>query len=766
MIQKFFPCKFLFIIYCLSGIFFQNKVYAQDQKMKARIQNFVKVNASSEDSLVEVLKTTVEDSTRLKIYWELCETCNVKDNLKYTDPFLSLIEEQLSKTKDTVQQKKLLRCKAFAYRCNQAYYEGKEGRGSEKALEYIQKRLSIYRTIKDYEKLTEGYVQLADYYADQGNILQELSTLKMGLEETKSIDYKPGSLVFLTQIMFLYANQGDTVHAISYLQNGITLRNEIGDSSKISRGLFLTGEFYKQLKRYELAIEYYFKAIKSLEAKKDYKRIAESYLKIGEVYKLKMDYENALIYYEKAADIADKNEHLVSIFLSIISIGEVYALQGNYEQAIERHSYALKLAEYSKIEEPINIACEALSKDYYFKKDFKNAKRYSNRCLTLQTNHASVGELLKKEILAYKIDSALANYKDAFLHFQRSVLLKNSLNAEEVHKAAAAEKFQDDLEKQNLENKAEQEKKDVLAEKEKQKQRIITYSVAFVLLLVALFSWLLYKRLKLIANQKDIIEKQKHLVEEKHKEISDSINYAERIQRSFLASKELLDKNLKDYFIFFKPKDVVSGDFYTAATLSNKNFALVVADSTGHGVPGAIMSLLNITSLERAIEYHTSPDEILNHTRHTIINRLKKDGSAEGGKDGMDCSLLVFDFKKMKLHIAAAHNPVWIVRTSELIEVKADKMPVGKHDRDKEPFTLQTFDLQKGDLIYTITDGFSDQFGGPNGKKFMNKNLKELLLKNSTLSMAQQKELIERTFEDWIGTYEQVDDVTVVGVRI
>ncbi|MBS1650722.1 MAG: SpoIIE family protein phosphatase, partial [Bacteroidetes bacterium] len=271
-----------------------------------------------------------------------------------------------------------------------------------------------------------------------------------------------------------------------------------------------------------------------------------------------------------------------------------------------------------------------------------------------------------------------------------------------------------------------------------------------------------------------------------------------------------------------KPKDVVSGDFYWAASTSsattiNKQikpnvepvethdlFYLATADSTGHGVPGAIMSLLNITSLEKTIETNTQPHDILNATRKIIIERLKKDGSAEGGKDGMDCSLLVFDFKNKKLQIAAANNPVWIVRnpvtssevessvtssevekqvgldcarpdiskkntrpdnTKKIIEIKPDKMPVGKHDRQDIPFTLHKINLQKGDVIYTLTDGFADQFGGESNKKFMSKNLRELLAANAHLPMREQKELLEQTFANWKGDTEQVDDVTIIGIK-
>jgi len=270
-----------------------------------------------------------------------------------------------------------------------------------------------------------------------------------------------------------------------------------------------------------------------------------------------------------------------------------------------------------------------------------------------------------------------------------------------------------------------------------------------------------------IVEQKKVVEEQKKVVEEKHKEITDSINYAERIQRSFLASEELLDENLKEYFIFFQPKDVVSGDFYWADKLNNGKFVFVTADSTGHGVPGAIMSILNISSLEKAVgQIVHEPSEILNQTRKSITERLKKDGSLEGGKDGMDASLICFDFVNQKFTYAAANNPIWVVRENILIDLKPDKMPVGKSDKDQISFTQHEFQLQKGDVIYTLTDGFPDQFGGVKGKKFMSKQLKEILISISFLPMQEQKQKLQEVFVNWKGNLEQVDDVCLIGIRV
>ncbi len=261
-------------------------------------------------------------------------------------------------------------------------------------------------------------------------------------------------------------------------------------------------------------------------------------------------------------------------------------------------------------------------------------------------------------------------------------------------------------------------------------------------------------------------------VTEKHREIKDSINYAERIQRSFLATEATLSDNLDEYFVIFQPRDVVSGDFYWASKSTTGDFLLLTGDSTGHGVPGAIMSLLNITSLEKAIEHQSEPAQIFNEARMTIIERLKNDGSTDGGKDGMDGSLISFNKEKTSLTYTSANNSIWIARYSkeingyELLEFPGDKMPLGKHVHDSVSFTQTEVALLKNDVVYCFTDGFADQFGGPKGKKFMKKQMKELILKLAVLSLEDQKKTILKTFNDWKGSNEQIDDVTMIAVRV
>ena len=274
---------------------------------------------------------------------------------------------------------------------------------------------------------------------------------------------------------------------------------------------------------------------------------------------------------------------------------------------------------------------------------------------------------------------------------------------------------------------------------------------------------------KLVVIDTDITERKQteNIIREKNREITDSIYSAKRIQQALLASDSLLKKSLPEYFVLYKPKDIVSGDFYWANVIDNK-FVMITADCTGHGVPGAFMSLLNISYLNEAIiEKHIdSPEKILEYVRNQIIYSLNPEGSEIESKDGMDAVLCIYDFKNLWLRFACANNPLWILRNNDLIKYKPDKMPVGMHYGEQKPFSVNTIGLRKGDIIYTFTDGYADQFGGVNGKKFKYKALKELLLSIQKKSMEEQKEILLETFETWKGNLDQVDDVLIIGVRV
>ena len=256
---------------------------------------------------------------------------------------------------------------------------------------------------------------------------------------------------------------------------------------------------------------------------------------------------------------------------------------------------------------------------------------------------------------------------------------------------------------------------------------------------------------------------------EKNKEITDSINYAKRIQSAYMPNREIFHLMFQDAFLLFKPKDIVSGDFYWFYRVQKENSHefirfCAVADCTGHGVPGALMSVICCNALNEVVvnnkTYETG--NILNETRHIIKQNLKSSGS--GQKDGMDISLIKMDIETGDVWFSGANNPAWIIKQNELIELKADKQPIGMHANEKD-FTTQHIQIDKGDSIYLFSDGYADQFGGPKGKKFKYKQLEELLKSNFNKTMPEQYSILEDNLHHWKGQLEQTDDVCVIGIR-
>jgi len=699
-----------------------------------------------------------------------------------------------------------------------------------------------------------AYNQLGNAYSELGEVATALEYYHKSLKIKEEIGDKPGVAIALHNIANIYSDRGNIHMALEYFQKSLNLREKIGDKSGIAASLNNLGTIYLDQGENKTALKYYTKSLVISEEIGDKKSVGTSLLNIGIIYENLEDLNSALYYWQKALVILEKGGFKKAIAATLVNISNAYRKQKDFSKALEYYFKSLKIQDELGIKKGKANSLLGIGSIYYNQGNYNEASKFANKSLSLSKSLGYPLEVKNGAQLLKVIYKKQNKQKDALEMFELEIKMRDSINNIETQKATIKQQTKYEYDKQKAvedeKHLAEIKQQEEKAAADKKRQNIIIASVSVVLLLVAIFSVILFNRFRVTQKQKSVIELkeketqlQKHIIEEKHKEITDSINYAERIQRSFLATQSHLDCNLNhssitvtsssdegayrevsndsssrysspiveltrtdsNYFVMFKPKDVVSGDFYWSATLSSPQgggeggglFALCTADSTGHGVPGAIMSLLNITSLEKAIETETSPDEILNATRKIIIERLKKDGSEQGGKDGMDCSLCVFDFKNKKLFVANANNPVWIVRNvtssseayregvqangsrydaqdagastrtdMEVIEVKADKMPVGKHDKQDTPFTVKEYDLQKGDIVYTLTDGFPDQFGGEKGKKFMSKNLRELLANNAHLPMNEQKELLEKTFKDWVGDLEQVDDVTVIGIRI
>lgn len=742
--KKIVPAFLLvFMVYCMpSQLFSQN-------------------NSKNIDSLMQVSKTD-KDTALINTYIAIGEY------YLNSDPDTSVYFFKL-----VLKQSELL-----LNRGHDAYYNSVLKIDKSKALRQIgwnsyqkgnyEEALSLYdQVLKSLDKMKAEATGLTE---EQSGKLMRRSTW------LRSATYGNTGLV--------YHKQGNYATAIDKYLTAVKLADELGDKKLLSVHYGNIGIVYMNQEKYEKALDFYNKSLKLKEELGNKGGIAITLNNIGIVHKDMGHYPEAIAVYTRALAINEEMKSKAGIGFNLANLAIVYGLQKEYDKALEYNFKAIAIKEELGDQNGICLAQASIGHIYTLLKKYADAEKYLLMANGMAQRLKSLELLKETHQYLYELYEAQNKPALALEQHKKYIWFKDSINSEESIKQQTSAELNYEFEKKQAVEHAAQEQKDALSKEEKEKQDVIFYATIVVLAIVSVFLFLLFNRFKITQKQKKVIEQkeketqkqneiisnQKNLVEEKHKEITDSINYAERIQRSFLATRETFAQQFSDYFVFFRPKDIVSGDFYWAASTgsdTDKKFLLATADSTGHGVPGAIMSIVNISCLKEAvIQGIASPDLILNETRRLVIENLKNDGSKEGGKDGMDCSLLSFDLQNSVLHVAAANNPVWIVREKTLIELKPDRMPIGKHDKDYAPFTLHKRDLQKGDVIYTLTDGFSDQFGGNGGKKFKAKQLQDLLLSISSQPMAYQQQLLGEVFDQWKGSLEQVDDVTIIGIRI
>ncbi|MGE0567462.1 MAG: tetratricopeptide repeat protein [Bacteroidia bacterium] len=615
-------------------------------------------------------------------------------------------------------------------------------------------------------KLVSVYLNRANVYHDLTNYVEAIQYYKKCIEISNRNSYPKVKLVASSNLISVYHNLNLYDEAIQYSE--LALKDAMKQNDSIQLGYILanTGSIFIAQEDFQKALELFKEAVKIFENKKLYYPKASSLSNVGLCQKALGKTENAYESYNTALIIYEDIGDSVAMATTISNLAGINSDFHNYKTAIQQALIANNIAKTYGLKE-IYIKSSHILVDIFSKtRKIKEAKQYLIESYEIINDSLRDLDLLKSHFLSERTYYEEKNdFKMALRYTDSIILVSENIKKRDnnIKLTALQVKFDISKKEQEISNL---NIKNNLQNSELSKKRTQQIALLVGLLILIVFSGFIYNRFKLTKKQNLIIEEQKSLIEIKHKEITDSINYAERIQRSFLATEELLFKNLTDYFVLFQPKDVVSGDFYWAGSLNNGNFAFLVADSTGHGVPGAIMSILNITAIESAILTENSPDRIFNQARKSIIERLKRDGSEEGGKDGMDASLIVINESKNKITFALANNPLWLLREGEIIEYKPDKMPVGKHDNDNVPFSLFEAELRKGDVIYMMTDGFQDQFGGEAGKKFKTKKLKELCLSIHTKTMEEQKEILYNELKNWKGDMEQVDDVCLAGIKI
>ncbi|MBA3970629.1 MAG: SpoIIE family protein phosphatase, partial [Bacteroidetes bacterium] len=477
----------------------------------------------------------------------------------------------------------------------------------------------------------------------------------------------------------------------------------------------------------------------------------------------------------------------------------VFHSMKDYEKALEYFSRSLTMSEKSNDTYGIAENLDHIGNCYLSQKNYAKAAEYCRRSLDISKKTELI--LLQRNAAnsLYTIYKNTGDNKQALEMHEFFTNIKDTIMSEENRKGVLKKEIQYKYEKQSLADSLSYSQKQKLNELEhtaqldkEKNQRYFLYGGLLFAIIIGALAFRGYQRKKhdndIITSQKKEVELQKDIVEEKQKEIIDSISYAKRIQEAILPPGKLVKDYLPNSFIFYKPKDIVAGDFYWMEIIQVENLEvnqpenkkkesnstqiiLAAADCTGHGVPGALVSVVCSNALNRSVKEFgfREPGKILDKTKELVVEAFNR--SEEDVKDGMDISLLRININNNRLEAqwAGANNPLWVIRSSaeqyELIEYKPDKQPIGQYV-DGYPFTTHSIQLQTGDSVYLFTDGFQDQFGQTSGKKFKSAQMRKMLLSIQDKNMEEQKRFIDQTFSEWKGTFEQVDDVCIIGVRL
>jgi len=518
----------------------------------------------------------------------------------------------------------------------------------------------------------------------------------------------------------LHESFGDYEKALQFCLQAHKLSVETNDRETEAETCSQLGLIYTRLSDFSKALEYYLEALKIREGLRDENAIASSLNRIGMIMRLTKKYDESLEYYFKSLEIRRRNNHVSSIPWTLLGIASTYEEMQKMVEALE----------------------------YYEQGMVGGDKRCTLQCilgcgrifsLTGRTTEAeeriveslTMAQELKAHSLVAEAYAALAHHFESKGEFEQA--LKNYKLFQAARESVQSEEIQNRLRNIEISNAVEKAEH----EKEIYRLRHIELKEAY------------------------------DLVEEKNKYITASINYASRIQTAILPDNDEIRELGKDCFILYLPKEIVSGDFYW---FNNSKDKLIVAagDCTGHGVPGALMSMLGISFLEEIVNYRgiTESGKILDELKKEVQRALRQKGKRDEAKDGMDISLCVIDMSENKLQFSGANNNLYLIRNNELYEYPADKMPIGISEKTDPDFKSIFIDIFSEDIIYILSDGYADQFGGPNHKKYKFTALKDLLLKIHKFPLSEQREKLANEFYEWKGINEQIDDIVIIGLKI
>jgi len=717
-----------------------------------------------------------------------------KFNLKHMQDSLAIVN-------DTVKIKLFIRISNIFNQTN-----------TDSAFYYVKAAINLADKIQEPKFQAYSYRGLGLKYKLTGETKKSEKSFFKALEyAVKSKDNYIIASIY-NNLGVLYTDMSNYDKALKYLMKSLQLNKKMNEKMAVSTAYNNIGLVFYYDGNYDEALNYYKKALKIKKQLNDSSGIALGYNNIGIIYYFKDKIDTTFKYFKKALKIYEKLGQKRNSALALSNIGELYADIGLYNNSINYYLEANKI--YEDLKDTFNITSvqKLLAQVYIEGKDINKAKEHLDIAYNFAKKAGYKNDLIDIYNTYSDYYTKKRDYKKALDYMEKYSSLKDSVF--NIEKSKSMQELQTKYEtKQKNQEIALLNKEKKLSAEKLEKQRLINFSLigGIFLFLIIIFlavkqnierkrkndllrvknAEILQQKEEIIAqrdeieSQRNYVTKQRDLIKEQKDAITDSIDYAKKIQTAVLPTNNIFDKIFKDYFILFKPKDIVSGDFYWANKF-NDCIVIAVADCTGHGVPGGFMSMLGITYLTEIIREKEvkRPNQVLNQLREYIVTALKQKGVEGEQKDGMDFSICFINTKTKELEYAGANNPIYIIDEENinvdetnkikvfktidnltLYEIKPDKMPIGHYPKMND-FTSVKVKLTNTSKVYMFTDGMPDQFGGEKGKKYNYKRFKNILLENSNKQINEQYKIINNSLTEWQGSTPQIDDITVIGFSV
>lgn len=656
----------------------------------------------------------------------------------------------------------------------------------EKTESYAKQGLKLANKLNYVYGVAKAYRYLGLSYRTRNDYGQALHYFRRAIKQAHKIKDTLVEARVYASIGLLYRSQAAHKRALEYMFRSLKLSEKLQDSAGIATTCNNMGVVYASQKNYELALQYYQRSLKMKRALGRKRSVASTIHNIGNIHRVQGKYDLAMKHSLEAAKIKEGVGNQYGLANSYGQIGNIYEDQGKYDLAIGYYRKALDICYQVKRPSGVAESETNLGRVYTLMEQFGVAK-----------NHLDKGLIVAQQIDAHDlvVDAYLGltdwfkaqrDFEQAFVYHQKYTTLKDSLYNNQKSRQVAEMQVLYETEKKDLDNQALKDEKARQKAVIKQ-QRIITLLVVVALVVSIVLAYNLFRqrqqkqKVNELLKQKneeifttnDILAELNVRLETKNKDITASIKYAQHIQKAIFPSEGKLQQMFAHSFVYFNPLEVVSGDFYWLAELNAEQTGsfdkkvLAVVDCTGHGVPGAFMSMIATVLLKEIVhlQYVHAPDSILNEMHRKIRRTLKQNQNYN--RDGMEIGIIVLEPEAHTLEFAGARRPLLYIQNQQVYTIRGDRLPIGGEQREQERrFTKHTLYLRDPLTLYLFSDGYQDQFGGAHNKKMGSKKLSQLLEEIHHLPMPKQQQLLEERFEQWKGENPQTDDVMVCGVKL